>query len=433
MRRALRLAVSTALVGALLSGCGVFSGGLRGVDLPGGADLGDDPYSVTIQFADVADLVPQSLVKVADVSVGTVSDIRVDPATWNAVVTVKVNHDVTLPANAVARVRDTSLLGEKFVELAPPDQGATGTLRNGATIPISATSRAAEVEEVLGALSMLLNGGGVGQIRTITTELNKALAGNEPQIRSLLADLDTLVGTLDAHKSEITRALDSINRLSATLAARKDQIAGALQDLGPGIQELADQRAQLVDMLQALDRLSQVGTDVVDRSRDDLLADLRSLQPTLSKLAEAGQNLPNSLQMLGTFPFTDAAVPGFAGDYANLYVRADLDLKDLLDNLARSPEPPIGPDAPLLSGLPATAQLLAPLLGGDPNRPAFPLLGQVPTPLTTQDPQTAPPPPPAPEATTPAPPPAPGAPAATTTTPPPRDGGLVGGLLGGGR
>ncbi|MFC7656257.1 MCE family protein [Pseudonocardia benzenivorans] len=182
-------------------------------------------------------------------------------------------------------------------------------MRNGATIPISATSRAAEVEEVLGALSMLLNGGGVGQIRTITTELNKALAGNEPQIRSLLADLDTLVGTLDAHKSEITRALDSINRLSATLAARKDQIAGALQDLGPGIQELADQRAQLVDMLQALDRLSQVGTDVVDRSRDDLLADLRSLQPTLSKLAEAGQNLPNSLQMLGTFPFTDAAVP----------------------------------------------------------------------------------------------------------------------------
>ncbi|MFC7656256.1 MlaD family protein [Pseudonocardia benzenivorans] len=111
MRRALRLAVSTALVGALLSGCGVFSGGLRGVDLPGGADLGDDPYSVTIQFADVADLVPQSLVKVADVSVGTVSDIRVDPATWNAVVTVKVNHDVTLPANVVARVRDTSLLG----------------------------------------------------------------------------------------------------------------------------------------------------------------------------------------------------------------------------------------------------------------------------------------------------------------------------------
>lgn len=418
-----------ALLGAtalLLSGCGVLSGGLRGVDLPGGADLGDDPYTVTIQFADVADLVPQSLVKVADVSVGSVSDIRVDPTTWNALVTVKVNRGVTLPGNSRATVRATSLLGEKFVELAPPTQGATGTLRDGATIPIAATGRAAEVEEVLGALSMLLNGGGVGQIKTISTELNKALSGNEPEIRSLLTNLDTLVGTLDAHKSEITRALDSINRLAATLADRRGQIADALQQLGPGIQELSDQREQLVDMLKALDRLSGVATDVVDRGRDDLVADLRALQPTLAKLAESGQNLPNSLEMLGTFPFTDAAVPAFAGDYANLYIRADLDLKDLLDNLSRSREPLIGPDAPLLDQLPGTAALLAPLLGGDPNRPAFPLLGEVPTPLTPDTPQTSPPPPPPADATTPGPPPG-------TTTAPPGGGGLLGGILGGGR
>ena len=418
-----------ALLGAtamLLSGCGVLSGGLRGVDLPGGADLGDDPYTVTIQFADVADLVPQSLVKVADVSVGSVSDIRVDPTTWNALVTVKVNRAVTLPGNSRATVRATSLLGEKFVELAPPTQGATGTLRDGATIPIAATGRAAEVEEVLGALSMLLNGGGVGQIKTISTELNKALSGNEPEIRSLLTNLDTLVGTLDAHKSEITRALDSINRLSATLVERRGQITDALQQLGPGIKELSDQREQLVDMLKALDRLSGVATDVVDRSRDDLVADLRALQPTLAELAESGQNLPNSLEMLGTFPFTDAAVPAFAGDYANLYVRADLDLKDLLDNLSRSREPLVGPDAPLLNQLPGTAALLAPLLGGDPNRPAFPLLGEVPTPLTPDTPQTSPPPPPPADATTPGPPPG-------TTTAPPGGGGLLGGILGGGR
>ncbi|MGD9987484.1 MCE family protein [Pseudonocardia sp.] len=418
-----------ALLGAtalLLSGCGVLSDGLRGIDLPGGADLGDDPYTVTIQFADVADLVPQSLVKVADVPVGSVTDIRVDPTTWDALVTVKVNRGVTLPGNSRATVRATSLLGEKFVELAPPTQGATGTLRDGATIQLAATSRAAEVEEVLGALSMLLNGGGIGQIKTISTELNKALSGNEPEIRSLLTDLDTLVGTLDAHKSEITRALDSLNRLSAILADRRGQLTDALQQLGPGIEELSDQREQLVDMLKALDRLSGVATDVVDRSRDDLVADLRALQPTLAKLAESGQDLPNSLQMLGTFPFTDAAVPAFAGDYANLYVRADLDLKNLLDNLSRSREPLVGPDAPLLAQLPGTAALLAPLLGGDPDRPAFPLLGDVPTPLTPDTPNTSPPPPPPADATTPGPPPG-------TTTAPPGDGGLLGGVLGGGR
>jgi virulence factor Mce-like protein len=122
-----RLVAATTVVGLVTSGCGVLSGGLRGVDLPGGADLGDHPYSVTIEFADVVDLVPQSLVKVDDVPVGAVSSIAVDPATWNARVTVDLNGDVTLPANASARVRTTSLLGEKFVELAAPEQGSTGT------------------------------------------------------------------------------------------------------------------------------------------------------------------------------------------------------------------------------------------------------------------------------------------------------------------
>ena len=114
-----RLVAVLAVVG-LTTGCGALGGGLRGAALPGGADLGDHPYAVTIEFADVVDLVPQSLVKVDDVPVGAVSAIAVDPVTWNARVTVDVNGDVTLPANATARVRTTSLLGEKFVELSAP-------------------------------------------------------------------------------------------------------------------------------------------------------------------------------------------------------------------------------------------------------------------------------------------------------------------------
>jgi phospholipid/cholesterol/gamma-HCH transport system substrate-binding protein len=375
--------VAVLAVVALTSGCG----GLRGADLPGGADLGDHPYAVTIELADVVDLVPQSLVKVDDVPVGAVSAIAVDPATWNARVTVDVNGDVRLPANATARVRTTSLLGEKFVELAAPPQGATGTLAPNAVIPLARSGRAAEVEEVLGSLSMLLNGGGVAQIRTISTELNNALAGNEPQVRALLADLSTLVGELDGHKGEITRALDGINRLSATLAARRGEIATALDDLQPGLAELDRQRSLLVDMLRSLDRLSGVATHVVDASRDDLIADLRSLRPTLQKLADSGQDLPDSLQIFGSFPFTDAAQKAVAGDYTNLYLNVDLDLEDLLDNLARSNQPFPGPDTPLFNALPPTAQVLGPLIGGakPTEAPTFPLLGDLPVPLVGAD------------------------------------------------
>ena len=50
-------------------------------------------------------------------------------------------------------------------------------LASGDTIPITRTGSAPEAEEVLGALSLLLNGGGLQQIKVITTELNKALDG----------------------------------------------------------------------------------------------------------------------------------------------------------------------------------------------------------------------------------------------------------------
>ncbi|MGH3838033.1 MAG: MCE family protein, partial [Pseudonocardiaceae bacterium] len=243
------------------------------------------------------------------------------------------------------------------------------------------------VEEVLGALSLLLNGGGVDQIRTIATELNAALSGREPQLRALLEDLNTLVSGLDARKSEINRALDALNRLSATLVGQRGQIATALDGLAPGLQVLADQRTQLTGTLQALDRLSVVATDTINRSRDDLIADLQLLRPTLAQLANAGQDLPNALELIATYPFTDgAAREVFKGDYTNLYVRADLNLGTVLDNLAASGQPLMGVSpqfGPLLDGLsdvlppPASASgaepapsgmdaLLAPLLRGPP-------------------------------------------------------------------
>ncbi|HEU0086305.1 MAG TPA: MCE family protein [Pseudonocardiaceae bacterium] len=322
------LLVGALLVGALTAGCA----GLQGVPLPGGVDTGDEPYRVTAEFSDVLDLVPQSLVKVNDVSVGTVRDIELDPGTWRAVLTLELPRSVELPANAVARVRSTSLLGEKFVDLAAPTaEPPRGRLGDGDRIPLARTGRATEVEELLGALSLLLSGGGLEQIRTIASELNAALAGHEPQLRALLGELNTLVAGLDARRGEINRALDGLNRLAATLARQRGQLATALDGLAPGLAVLADQRTQLTGMLVALDRLAAVATDTLHRSRDDLLADLQLLRPTLAQLAAAGQDLPNALQIIATYPFTDAAVrEGFAGDYANLYVRADLNLTTVL-------------------------------------------------------------------------------------------------------
>ncbi|MEU1486484.1 MCE family protein [Streptomyces sp. NPDC005752] len=295
--------------------------GIDQVPLPGGADLGDHPYEITAEFGDVLSLAPQSSVKVNDVAVGRVTKISLTPGGWTAKVTMRVNGKIKMPANAYAHLEQSSLLGEKFVQLSPPSTGtARGALANGDRIPLARTNRNPEVEEVFGALSMLLNGGGVAQLKTITTELNKALAGQEPEIRSMLKRVDTLVTDLDDHKEDITQALDGVNRLSTTLAARKQDVGTVLTGLSPGMKVLEKQRGSLLTMLRSLDTLSTVAVDTIDKSKADMIADLKAIAPTLTALADSGNDLPDSLQVLLTYPFTDEVLRGVKGDYLNVYL-----------------------------------------------------------------------------------------------------------------
>ncbi|MFD8498615.1 MCE family protein [Amycolatopsis sp. NPDC059657] len=364
-----------------VSGCG-FSG-IYDIPLPGGAELGDHPYTLKVQFRDVLDLVPQAGVKVNEVPVGRVEAVGLAKDGWNAEVTVRVNGDVKLPANALANIRQSSLLGEKFVELAAPS-GGQGTLADGATIPLARTNRNVEVEEILGSLSLLLNGGGVDQLNTITKELNNATEGREPDIKALLNNADELVSSLDKQSGNITKALDGLNRLSSTLNAQKDTAVKAIDNLGPGLGVLEQQRGQLVTMLNALNNLSGVATETINKSKEDLVADLKALLPTLQKLGEAGSNLPKALELLLTFPFADSAYDAVKGDYFNLYAKVDLNLNEILANLGRSRQNP-------LDGVLPVPGLTGGVPGAGPN-PPLPIPGlfggqQAPTGGTGASPQ----------------------------------------------
>ncbi|MFD3613004.1 MCE family protein [Streptomyces atroolivaceus] len=328
---------------ATTTGLPSFSG-IDQLPLPGGADLGDHPYEITAEFGDVLSLAPQSSVKVNDVAVGRVTKISLTPGSWTAKVTMRVNGKIRMPANAYAHLEQSSLLGEKYVQLSPPAEGrAKGSLSDGDRIPLVRTNRNPEVEEVFGALSMLLNGGGVAQLKTITTELNRALAGQEPQIRSMLSRVDTLVTNLDEHKEDITDALDGVNRLAATLATRKQDVGTVLTGLSPGLKVLEKQRGSLLTMLRSLDTLSTVAVDTIDKSKADMVADLKALAPTLTALADSGNDLPDSLQVLLTYPFTDEVLRGVKGDYLNVYL-------DVTAMPGTQIIPALTPDAPPATG-----------------------------------------------------------------------------------
>ncbi|MBW9209340.1 MCE family protein [Mumia sp. zg.B53] len=317
-----RAAVVLAAALVLTAGCG--RGSVGDLPLPGGADLGDDPYTVVVEFEDVLDLVPQSAVKVNDVSVGRVTDVALDG--WQAVVTMKVNGDVELPDNALAAIRQTSILGEKFVSLAPPPSGAQGRLSEGDRIPLVRSGHTPEVEQVLGALSLVLNGGAVDKIQVIARELNAATTGREANMRTLLRRLDEFVGTAEASKKEIVVAIEQIDALAKATRTQQSAIDDALDDLPAALQTVNAQRANLVRMLGALNTLSGVGTEVIVKSKQSVVADLKALNPVLDNLASAGDALISSLEVLPTFPFPDSllgdnpeqAAAYQMGDYTNV-------------------------------------------------------------------------------------------------------------------
>lgn len=359
-RRAVAVA-GLCVVAVTASGCG--SQGIYSLPLPGGPNTGSNPMTLTADFSDVLDLVPQSLVKVNGVPVGKVESIDLAPDGWSARVKMTLRNDVDLPENSTAAVKMTNLLGEKYVELDPPTSApATTKLASGDMIPLTRTGRSVQLEEVLGAMSLLLNGGGFAQVQPIVQELNKALGGREATVRSLLERTDKLIDGINQQRDDITKALDGLGVLTNTVNGQRDEIGKALDELPKGIAVLNEQEPQFIAMLKQLDRLGQVGTDVITKSRDNLIADLRALRPTVQALAASAPDLIAAAPVLPTFPIPDEILPAIHGGSANVFLSIDTRIGQLLSNLGvgeRNPvyvkpygphQVPVDPTNPYING-----------------------------------------------------------------------------------
>ena len=313
-----------------LSACSY--GGLNDFTLPGVPGQGDGAYTVEIELANVADLVPNNPVRVGDQPVGNITDVRLEE--WNAVVTVALDGQAELPANTQARIGQTSLLGAKYVELTPPvDEAPVGRLADGDRLGLEHSGEYPETEEVLASVATLLNGGNLQNLKTITGELNKALGGRTEDFRSLLTELETFSRGLDDQKQDITRAIDGIDRLAARFAERDQAIDGALESIPPALSVLNRERENLTDTLVAVGKFGDATDAVVAESSDNLARNLDNLTPALQGLADANNSLTDSLGLLGTiiFPLRNFGET-FQGDYINFWLTLDLTLGTLDQN-----------------------------------------------------------------------------------------------------
>jgi phospholipid/cholesterol/gamma-HCH transport system substrate-binding protein len=317
-------AVALALAVAALSGCGWH--GLNTLPMPGTAGGGPGAFTIQAQLPNVTNLQPNSRVRVNDVTVGNVT--KVEMQGWHALLTMTLDRDVDLPANATVKLGQTSLFGSLHVELAPPtDAPPQGKLHDGSLILLAAASTYPSTEQTLAAISLVLNGGGVGQVQDITQALSTAFAGRADDLRSLITQLDKYVGYLNDQKDDIIAAADSLNNLVGQIAAQKPVVDKALKTIPDALAVLNDQRKTISDAITQLGKFSALTADTVNQTKGALVQELTDVGPVLKSLADAGPALTRALGVLPTYPFPkDTLTKWNRGDYANLTAVIDLTL-----------------------------------------------------------------------------------------------------------
>ncbi|MFN6542763.1 MCE family protein [Mycolicibacterium nivoides] len=327
-----RLAIAVGSCVALTaSGC-AFQG-VNSLPLPGAVGRGADSSVYHVEIANVATLEPNSPVMMNDVVVGSVRSLSVRD--WHADVEFSVQPDVVVPANAVASVGQTSLLGSMHLALNPPaGQAPNGKLPPGATIQLNNSSTYPTTEQTLSSLAAVVNGGGLGQMGDIIHNFSAAINGRETDFRDLLTRLDTFVGALDAQRDNIVASIEGLNRLASTFAGQRDVITRALEKIPPALDVLIKERPRFTTALQKLGTFSATANQFVNDSQADLVRNLKNLEPALKALANIGPDLTSVLEYAPHFPFTQSFMDRvIRGDYYNLFAYFDLTIPHLKRSL----------------------------------------------------------------------------------------------------
>lgn len=356
-----------AIIGLLTSGCGLTA---SDIPVPGGGIAGDT-YELTTVFNDALNLPVKAKVKEGGVDIGRVQQMTVDG--FNAKVELAIQVEHKIPRGSTFQLRQTSALGEVYVDVTPPERAKNGYLEDGDVIGTDQTGEAPGVEDTLAALSMVTNGGGVSQLTTIIRESEKALAGNTSDVSTLLDQVGLVVAALDRRTGSVNEILESAARLSAKVNRRRSTVQAVFDDIAPAASVLSRQTRQLVRLLTHLDQLSRSGSDAITTVRADVLRLMGALGPALDGFLALDGDLRQ--QFTNMLEFSDRVMRFLPGDSAvgTLQIMGILGNGAPAEGSPRSDKPPydqpIGSDPPLstpdlseLEDLMGLDDLLSPLL-----------------------------------------------------------------------
>ena len=279
MKRALRLVALLAVAAVFLSGCSAVTGQKGGMD-------------VTAKFSDVGDLSVGAPVMMADITVGSVKEIELSGN--EALVTLSLEESAEVPEGVIARVRRTSLLGERIIDLAVPDTVSVDAplLEDGDRI--TETEVRPDLEDLVLKGTDVLAPIIASEIATLVDEGAKGFGGQGQNIKTLLENFQGIVHAYAGRTDTIESVIDSLNQFNATLAAHASSQARSIANSAKALDVLRDESDRLIAAVRSLVRLAKGGKAILDEHTDEMshffrqmrtiLGVLRSEQSTIARI-----------------------------------------------------------------------------------------------------------------------------------------------------
>ncbi|MGA9873219.1 MAG: MCE family protein [Rhodococcus sp. (in: high G+C Gram-positive bacteria)] len=259
--------------------------------------------TVVAMFSSTTGLYEGDAVRVLGVDVGKVTAI--DPQGESASVTMKIDGDIDVPADAKAVIIAQSLVSARFVQLTPVYAGGP-QLADSATIPMERTAVPVEWDEIKTELTKLstalgpdgvdgqgpagrfidtaadnLDGNGAS-LRATLTELSDTMAvlsNGRTDLFGVIRNLQAFVGALSNSNEQIVQFGGRLSSVSQMLAQSSDDFGTAMTDLNIAVGEvqrfIADNQAGLVEGVARL---------------ADATAVLTTKRPEIERVLHAGPN-----------------------------------------------------------------------------------------------------------------------------------------------
>ncbi len=261
-----------------------------------------------------------------------------------ALVTFTVEEDVRLNESTNAAIRFRNLVGQRYISLTQ-EIGDASVLEAGATIPVTQTSPALDLDVLFNGFKPLFQALSPDDINTLSFEVVQVFQGEGGTIESLLGSTASVTQTLADRDAVIGELIDNLDFVLDRVGDRDDQLSNLIISFRDLIGGLKDDREAILTSLDGISDLSVQTADLVKGIRPPLVEDIKQLRRFATNTDNNKAELDRALQVL-PIKLEKVGRTAIYGSFFNFYL---CDFKGRV----------VLPDA--LNGVPLTGPLADPI------------------------------------------------------------------------